>query len=354
MLRKFGLPVLALGMLLFAVLRMVQGQPTKARAEPPVQPARTPYSKTVSGSGIVEPGTENIAIGSYVTGVVTRVHVKVHQEVKEGTLLFELDDRALKAELAVRRMNLVAAQKQLTKLEMQPRPEEKPPSAAKVLEAKANLEDQEDLLRRAEAVYRTGALEQQEYCRRRQATSMARAQYDQAEANDILLNKGAWEPDKAIAAANVAQMQAAIKQTEMDLERLKVVALMPVGVDKMEVLQINVRPGEYVSNTAAVGSIILGSYKRNIRIDIDEHDIHRYNEELPAIASLRGDPQQKFQIRFVRTEPYVVPKKSLTGDNTERVDTRVLQVIYTIENPPRRLYVGQQLDVHFESDGGQP
>jgi HlyD family secretion protein len=354
MLRKFGLPILALGMLLFAVLRMVQGQPTKARAEPPVQPARTPYSKTVSGSGIVEPGTENIAIGSYVTGVVTRVHVKVHQEVKEGTLLFELDDRALKAELAVRRMNLVAAQKQLTKLEMQPRPEEKPPSAAKVLEAKANLEDQEDLLRRAEAVYRTGALEQQEYCRRRQATSMARAQYDQAEANDILLNKGAWEPDKAIAAANVAQMQAAIKQTEMDLERLKVVALMPVGVDKMEVLQINVRPGEYVSNTASVGSIILGSYKRNIRIDIDEHDIHRYNEELPALASLRGDPQQKFQIRFVRTEPYVVPKKSLTGDNTERVDTRVLQVIYTIENPPRRLYVGQQLDVHFESDGGQP
>jgi HlyD family secretion protein len=352
MLRKFALPMLALGMLLFAVLRMVQGQPTRDKVEPPVAPARTPYSKTVSGSGIVEPGTENISIGSYVTGVVTRVHVKVHQEVREGTLLFELDDRALKTELAVRRANLVAAQKQLTKLEMQPRPEEKPPSAAKVAEAKANLEDQEDLLRRAEAVYRTGALEQQELFRRRQATTMARAQYEQALANDVLLNKGAWEPDKAIAAANVAQMEAAIKQTEMDLERLKVVALMPAGVDRMEVLQINVRPGEYVSNTAT-GSIILGSYKRHLRIDIDEHDIHRYNEELPAIASLRGDPQQKFRIHFVRTEPYVVPKKSLTGDNTERVDTRVLQVIYAIENPPRRLYVGQQLDVHCESDDGE-
>ena len=54
----------------------------------------------------------------------------------------------------------------------------------------------------------------------------------------------------------------------------------------------------------------------------------------------------------MRVEPYVVPKKSLTGDNTERVDTRVLQVIYAVDDSPRRLYVGQQLDVYIE--GGEP
>ena len=50
----------------------------------------------------------------------------------------------------------------------------------------------------------------------------------------------------------------------------------------------------------------------------------------------------------MRVEPHVIPKKSLTGDNTERVDTRVLQVIYALEQGPRRVYVGQQLDVYIE------
>ena len=54
----------------------------------------------------------------------------------------------------------------------------------------------------------------------------------------------------------------------------------------------------------------------------------------------------------MRVEPYVVPKKSLTGDNTERVDTRVLQVIYALVSADRRVYVGQQLDV-FVNVGAQ-
>ena len=52
----------------------------------------------------------------------------------------------------------------------------------------------------------------------------------------------------------------------------------------------------------------------------------------------------------MRIELYVVPKKSLTGDNTERVDTRVLQVIYAIDTLGRRLFVGQQLDVFIDAE----
>jgi hypothetical protein len=50
-------------------------------------------------------------------------------------------------------------------------------------------------------------------------------------------------------------------------------------------------------------------------------------------------------MRYVRTEPYVIPKRSLTGDNTERVDVRVLQVIYALDVEDRPIYVGQQMDV---------
>jgi hypothetical protein len=54
-------------------------------------------------------------------------------------------------------------------------------------------------------------------------------------------------------------------------------------------------------------------------------------------------------LSFVRVEPFVVPKRSLTGENTERVDTRVLQVIYAVESAETTLYVGQQVDVFINA-----
>jgi hypothetical protein len=50
-----------------------------------------------------------------------------------------------------------------------------------------------------------------------------------------------------------------------------------------------------------------------------------------------------------------VPKVSLTGSSTERVDTRVLQVIYSLTRPSDPpLYVGQQVDVFIEAPDRHP
>jgi hypothetical protein len=50
----------------------------------------------------------------------------------------------------------------------------------------------------------------------------------------------------------------------------------------------------------------------------------------------------------VRAEPYVVAKRWLTGDNTERVDTRTLQVIYAVDDIDSAVHVGQQVDVSID------
>jgi multidrug resistance efflux pump len=115
-----------------------------------------------------------------------------------------------------------------------------------------------------------------------------------------------------------------------------------------KVLQVNVRPGEYVGTPPNQPLIVLGDVDRyHVRVDIDEHDIPRFRLGAAAQAALRGDPRQKFPLEFVRVEPYVIPKKSLTGDNTERVDTRVLQVIYALPTGAP-VYVGQQMDVFVQ------
>ena len=83
----------------------------------------------------------------------------------------------------------------------------------------------------------------------------------------------------------------------------------------------------------------------------DEHDIPRFKAGAPAKAFLRGPEREEIPLRFVRVEPYVVPKRSLTGDNAERVDTRVLQVLYALAaERPTPVFVGQQMDVYLRAD----
>jgi hypothetical protein len=87
----------------------------------------------------------------------------------------------------------------------------------------------------------------------------------------------------------------------------------------------------------------------NIRVDVDEHEAWRVHPEAKATANVRGNANLKTRLSFVRFEPFVVPKKSLTGDSTERVDTRVLQVIYRVEDDSLPLFVGQQMDVFIQA-----
>ncbi len=86
----------------------------------------------------------------------------------------------------------------------------------------------------------------------------------------------------------------------------------------------------------------------HVRVDIDEADISRFSPQSAAYASLRGRPDIRVPLDYVRTEPYVIPKKSLNGGVSERVDTRVLQIIYSVEPQAHKASPGQQVDVYVE------
>jgi multidrug efflux pump subunit AcrA (membrane-fusion protein) len=347
MIGKYLLPSAAFGMLFFAVYHMLLAQHQPPTREPPVLPPQSPFGTGVAGVGLVEAQTENISVGSNQPGIITGVLVKVGQKVKEGDPLFRVDDRALKADRLVEQQSLESARAQLEKLKKLPRQEEVPALEAKVREMRANLADQEDQLRRTRLLISRRAIGEEERVRREMATRIAREQVRKAEDELTLMKAGAWMPDVRIAAAAVGLAEARLKRVDTDLERLTARALV-----SGEVLQVNVRPGEYVATQAGQALVVLGNVTRlHVRVDVDEHDIPRLPKNLeaaPARAMLRGEPSQQFALRFVRVEPYVIPKKSLTGDNTERVDTRVLQVIYALEPGRCHVYVGQQLDTYIQ------
>ena len=81
MFTRYLLPAVAVCTLLFAVFQMTKAQQKPAQVSPPIEPGKSPYLKQLAGAGIVESETENIAVGSHVPGVVTKVFVKVGELV---------------------------------------------------------------------------------------------------------------------------------------------------------------------------------------------------------------------------------------------------------------------------------
>ncbi len=344
MFRKYAVPLLALGLFAFAVAHVVRAHALPEKAAAPIPPGRTPFTKTVAGTGVVEAQTQNISVGAPLSGLVVEVPVQVGQKVKAGAVLFRLDERAARAELKLRDTDLKLARAERDRLDRLPRDEERPAVEARVREAEANLRLQERLLNITRRLG-TRAASREEMVQRQQAYQSAREQLARARADLKLLDSGAWAPDRAVARAKVEKAEAQREQALTELDRLVVRA--PVDG---EVLQVNVRPGEFASAGNRQALLVLGNVGRlHVRVEIDEHDIPRFRSSARAWAAPRGNPRASYPLTFVRVEPYVTPKKALTNDSGERVDTRVLQVVYAVGGREAPLFVGQQLDVSIDA-----
>lgn len=317
MIIKYLPPILAALGIGFAVLTAAKGSKTIPPMPPVVEPATPPFTSSVAGAGIVEANTENIAIGTHIPGIVSHLYASVGSKVRAGDPLFKLDDRDLQAQLAVRHASLRVAN-------------------TNIKVSRASLADLENQLALAERLTDKRAISVEELDRRRFAVCIARAKLAQAR-------------------ADVVSAKAQIKETEMNLERIIVRA--PVDG---EILQCKIHPGEYApAGIPQTPLMLLGNVEPfNVRVDVDENDAWRVRQGSPAVAFLRGNREMKSPLKFIRFEPYIIPKKSLTGDSVERVDTRVLQVIYRIESEDLPVFAGQQMDVFIEpqdtgKDAGQ-
>lgn len=297
MIRKYLFPLVAImgvGIGVYAAMKSAQVSPPT----PPVsEPARPPFQTFVAGAGIVEANTENIAIGTQLPGIVSNIYVQIGSKVKKGDPLFTIDDRATRATLATQQ--------------------------AAVQVAEAQLATAKNDFTRASNVPGAGAVSTEEIDQRRYAAQIAEAQ--------------------------LAQARAQVEATQTDLDRLTVRA--PVNG---QVMQLKIHLGEYAATgVLAQPLILLGSVEPlHVRTDVDENDAWRVSANAPAVGYLMGNKSIGSPLKFVRFEPYVIPKASLTGVPTERVDTRVLQVIYSLQRNDLPIFVGQQMDVYIDAEPG--
>jgi HlyD family secretion protein len=302
------LPGLAALGLIVAVLVAVQARTEPPRSAAVTKPGEAPFESYIGGAGMVEASTDNISIGTAEAGVVTTVYVKVGDKIKAGQPLFDIDDREKRADLRVKQASLSKTK-------------------AAVEEASASLQDARSQYELVQGVTDRRAVSVDDVQKRQNAQALAEAKLESARA-----------------AVTVAEAE--LGSAETAIQRLTVRA--PIAG---KVLQVNVHPGEY-AQTGVLSTPLMrlgDSEWLHVRVDIDENDGWRFRAGARGVAYLRGNRDLKADLTFVRVEPYVTPKTSLTGSSTERVDTRVLQVIYRFDPTRLPAYVGQQLDVFIEA-----
>jgi HlyD family secretion protein len=303
---RYFLPGLAIFGAMLALIVVVWSQRTMPPAPILFPPPQSPYPHFIAGAGIIESSSQNISIGTPFNEIIEKVFVTEGNFVKKGDPIIQLDTRAFEAKLKEAEASLELANISLE-------------NAYKQFSFYERLTDQRAV---SEGTYTT-------------------AQYTYLQAKQ-----------------NVKVARATLEEAKVNIDRSTIRA--PIDG---QILQVNSHVGEiapiipFISNqstwsTAANGTLVLmGAVDpMQVRIDINEDDAWRYEQGSRAMAFVRGNSTIRFPLKFLRIEPYIIPKSSFTGMTTERVDTRVLQVLYQFQRGDLPVYPGQILDIFIESE----
>lgn len=306
------LPIIAVMGVIVAAFLIWRGLPDRQLETPAETPARATgalaNAPRVAGAGVVEPSSEVIDIGTALSGLVTAVLVRPGEYVTRGQPLFRVDERAVRARLS---------------------------------EADAAIREASAAISEARAAESTAARQLALYRQVGDPAAVSRSEVIGAEGE-----VSAARERRRLAEARLAAARASRNSTGVELNRLTVAA--PISG---EILRVDVRPGEYVqagvqgSGGSSTPYIQMGETRPlHVRIDVDEDEAARVAIGAPAVVSPRGAANRQVRATFVRAEPQVVPKRSLTNSAAERVDVRVLQLIYELPQTDGLFRVGQQVD----------
>jgi HlyD family secretion protein len=328
--------------------------------EPPAfTPASNPYAKGIYAEGIVESFQStgsNINIYPEVAGTVTEILVHDGQAVHRGTPLFRLDDSVQRATVEQLQAQAEAARAVLDELKAQPRKEVLEVSLAQLDAAQANEKTARDQLAKIRASHRLNARSVSKndldnainaFKAARTSSEVARKQYE-------LTRAGAWSFDIR---SQEKQYDALLKSAASASALLgKYTVSAPTdGV----VYSIGFAVGSYLSPQGAYDTytqgfapaLVMGGPQDNLQVRcyVDEILVHRLPDasQMNAQMFVRGT-NLSAPLEFERVQPYVTPKIELSNQRTERVDVRVLPVIFKLHKPKElALYPGQLVDVYL-------
>jgi HlyD family secretion protein len=339
----------------FAYLLSIQPKP----AAPAFNPPSNPYRSGIYMEGMVEsdqPSGENINVYPEVPGTVKEILVTEGQTVTRGMPLLKIDESIQSATVAQQEAQAQAAFSLLQELKAEPRKENLDVAEAQLVSARATLKTAEDTLEKQMGSYQIDhrSVSKDALDSAVNTAAIAKANVAVAQRQYDLTKAGAWTFDIQ---NQEKQYQALVKSHAASRALLAKYTLRAPrdGV----VLSINSVVGSFVSTQGAYDSytqgmdpvLVLGTSQDhlNVRCYVDEILVPR----LPAFTNMRAEmsvrgSDQKFPLSYLRVQPYVSPKIELSDQRTERVDVRVLPIVFKIEKTKSmNLYPGELVDVYI-------
>lgn len=352
--------VSAVGLLLALVSAFIFSEQPKV--QPPLfRPAANPYARGIYSDGMIESDQaqgENINIYPEVSGPITQILVAEGQVVHRGDALLTVDDSVQRATAEQQEAQAQATLAMLQELKAEPRRETLAVSTAQVENARATLKNARDQLVKQQRSYdmdpksiSVDALDNAKNAERIAATNLKVTERQYA-----LTRAGAWIYDIRNAERSYTALQKAYQSSSALLAKYTLRAPAD-GV----VLAVNSSVGSYVSSQGAYDSytegfeplIVMGLPQSHleVRAYVDEILVHELPDpkNIKAEMFIRGTDEH-LPLTFVRIQPYISPKIELSDERQERVDLRVLPIIFRFEKPQSmNLYPGQLVDVYVAS-----
>ena len=329
-------------------------------AQPPLfNPAANPYADGIYAEGIVESvqtSGENLNMYPEVPGTVKHIFVTEGQQVKKGDPLVLIDDSVQRATAEQQLSQAEAAHALLDELKAQPRKETLDVVIAQRDAAEANLKTANDALDKQQAAYKIdpGSVSKDALDSALNVTKVAERNLDVARKQYDLSKAGAWVYDIS---SQEKQYTALIKAYAASSALLAKYTLRAPqdGI----VLSINTVAGAFVSSQGAYDAYTQGANPvislsnagdhLNLRCYVDEILVSRLppSAQIKARMTIRGTTTE-IPLTFDRIQPFVSPKIELSNQRQERVDVRVLPIIFQLERPKNvNLYPGELVDVYI-------
>jgi len=351
----FGLSAIGLIVALYSAYVFSRRPPAQG---PAFTPAANPYKEGIYANGIIESCQtqgSNINIYPEVSGPITKVLVKEGDTVRAGDPLLTIDDSVQRATAEQQRAQAEAASALLEELKAQPRPETLQVAAAQVENAKASLNNTRDHLLKLQGAYAAAqavTLDQLDLAR--DADKVAETNLGVVQRQYELTKAGAWSYDIQNQQKQYESLAKAAAASQALLEKYTITA-QSEGV----VLSIEATVGSYVSSQGAYGTyteafgplIVMGAKQDDleVRCYVDEILVHRLPDpgKIAGSMFIRGT-DISIPLTFQSVQPYISPKIELADERQERVDVRVLPVIFRFHKPKSvNVYPGQLVDVYI-------
>jgi HlyD family secretion protein len=304
----------------------------------------------VAGPGRVEPASEDIKIGSELSGRLKVVNVEEGDAIRRGQVLAELENADYRAQVESARANVIAKQVVLRKVINGARRQERDEALSSVSEAKAVMENAKSELHRRQELFSAGVVSREEMERYAREADVAQAKYEAAVQQHALVDDHAREEDQSFAEADLNLAQAQLDEAQARYDKTFIRS--PIDGS---VLRKHHRSGESVSNSSTVPDPILTIGDRKtlrVRVDVDETDVSKVNVGQRAYVTADAFGKQKFWGHVVRVGQQLGPKNVRTDEPTEKVDTKILETLVELD-PGSHLPDGLRVDAFIMPEASE-